>query len=329
MSAALTWARVSYRQQRWELLLVVLGTALTAAAMLWFAAELRSLAAAHPGCVDGSVTGCKGIADRLDGLQAIGMRLLYLSFVAPFGMGVLLGAPLVAREIDGGTAQLAWTLSRSRMSWLLRRIAFVALVTLVLLGVLAVTSEILAAALQPTADLGHDFTWIGRRGWLIGARGAAALMIGLLVGALIGRVLPAILAAILVIGLTFTGVSLVQDRWLAAEAEVARFGFEGTTSLPAGSLLLDSGLQTPEGTNYTWQEAQARGLEVRVVDEQGRQYASNADLAAGRVLGVDIQFFVPGSRYPVAVAREGAVGAGLGLAALGLAALVVRRRRPL
>lgn len=329
MTAALTWARVSWRQQRWELLFVVLGTALTAAAMFWFAAELRGLAAAHPGCFDGSANGCDAIADRLTSLQATGNRLLYLSFVAPFGMGVLLGAPLVAREIDGGTAQLAWTLSRSRTRWLLRRIAFVALVTVALLAVLAIASEMLAAALQPGSDMGRDFTWIGRRGWLIVARGLGSLLISLLVGAALGRVLPAILAAVLVIGLTFTGLSLLQDRWLAREAQVARFGVDGpVVNLPAGSLVLDTGLQTPDGTNLTWQEASDRGMAVAVIDEQGRQFASDADMAAGRVLGVDIEFFIPGAQYPEVVGRAAAISVGVGAMALVATALVVGRRRP-
>ena len=329
MTAALAWGRVAYRQQRWELILVVLGTALTAAAMLWFAAELRGLATAHPGCLGGSATGCEAIADRVDNLQTMGARLLLLSFAAPFGMGVLLGAPLVAREIDGGTAQLAWTLARSRTGWLVRRIAFMVLVTVVLLGALAVTSEILAAALQPGADMGHDFTWIGRRGWLIVARGLGALMIGLLIGSLVGRVLPAILAAILVIGLTFTGLSLLQDRWLAGEAQVARFGVDGPVQgLPGRPLVLNTGLQTPDGTTYTWEEAATRGFAVTVIDEQGRQYASDADMRAGRVLGVDIEFFVPGTRYPEVVTVAAMAAVGLGAAALLASALIVRRRRP-
>jgi hypothetical protein len=329
MTSALAWARVSYRQQRWELLLVVLGTALTAAAMVWFAAELRGLAGAHPGCLDGSATGCEAIADRVDDLQTMGARLLLLSFAAPFGMGVLLGAPLVAREIDAGTAQLAWTLSRSRTGWLLRRITFMALVTVVLLGALAITSEILAAALQPGADMGRDFTWIGRRGWLIVARGLGALMIGLLIGSLIGRVLPAILATALFVALAFTGASLLQDKWLAGEAQIARFGVDGPVQrLPAGSLVLNTGLQTPDGTTYTWQEASERGFAVTVIDEQGRQYASDADMRAGRVLGVDIEFFVPGTRYPEVVPRDAAVAMGIGAAGLLLSTLVVRRRRP-
>ncbi len=116
---------------------------------------------------------------------------------------MLLGAPLVAREIDGGTAQLAWSIGRSRTWWLLRRIAFIALIVALLLATLAVASEVLATMLAPDRNLSADFVWFGRRGWLIVARGMGALILGMLVGAAIGRVLPAILAAALVTALVF------------------------------------------------------------------------------------------------------------------------------
>lgn len=329
MTGALTWARLGYRQQRWELILTLVGTAIVAGVMLWFANTLTVMVAANPGCLPPSDAGasaaCGPVLEEYYGTQGWADQLLAFSFAAPFGMGVLLGAPLVAREIDGGTAQLAWTLSRSRAWWLLRRIAFVAVVVGVLLGVLAVTSEILAAALWPQSDLAHDFTYAGRRGWLIVARGMGALGIGLLVGALIGRVLPAILASALVIGLAFVALSLLQDRWLESEAVIWD---QATEVLAPGSMYLASGLRTTEGTVYTWSEANTRGLDASYIDEQGRMFASEADMTAGRALGTDIAFVIPGSRYPEVTAREGAVAGGVGLVALALSAAVVRRRRP-
>jgi hypothetical protein len=70
------------------------------------------------------------------------------------------------------------------------------------------------------------------------------------------------------------------------------------------------------------------GIEVTYVDEQGRLFASEADMRAGNVLGYDVQFVIPGERYTAVVAREAAIAGGLGLVALGATALVVRRRRP-
>lgn len=331
MTAALTWARLSYRQQRWELLLAATGVGIVAAVMLFFANELRSLQAAGPNCVGlfEYPPSCAAIATRFAETSDSAQRLLLLSFAAPFGMGVILGAPLVAREIEGGTAQLAWTLGRSRAGWLLRRIAFVALVTVALLAVLAVTSELLAAALAPDRSLGEDFIWSGRRGWLIVARGIGALGVGILVGAIVGRVLPAILGAALIIGLAFTAISLGQEAVLRIEAEPQRVAMGNASgAVDPGALVIDFGLELPGGEIVTWQEAQARGLVATVIDEEGRQFASAADMRAGRVLGYDIQLTIPSSRYLPVVAREAGVVSALGLFALVGTALVVSHRRP-
>ena len=117
MSGALTWARLSYRQQRWELILVAVGVVGVAVAMVWFSGQLDGLRAASPECLgvpieeafpeSGPSVACQSILNDYSITQGLADNLLLLSFVAPFGMGVLLGAPLVAREIDGGTAQLA------------------------------------------------------------------------------------------------------------------------------------------------------------------------------------------------------------------------------
>jgi hypothetical protein len=334
MNAALTWARVSYRQQRWELLLVAVGVAATAIAMLWFGSQVdaaRSAAAPCLSALEGGVAqpSCQGLLDAYYSTTGFADNLLLLAFGAPFGMGVLLGAPLVAREVDGGTAQLAWSIGRSRTWWLLRRIAFIALFVVLLLGVLAAASELLAAALAPERDLAADFTWFGRRGWLIVARGVGALMLGMLVGAVIGRVLPAILAAILAVAVVFTGLSIAQDRWMEGQAEIHRSaGFEAESVADPGALFVGMGLETVEGEVLTWSEQQARGIYAQYIDEQGRSFASEADMRAGRVLGYDVAFSIPGQRYGEVVLIVGGASAALALIALLATAFVVSRRRP-
>jgi hypothetical protein len=336
VTAALTWARLSYRQQRWELILIVIGVAAVAGAMLWFSQQLTGMVAASPEClppgIDELPASCSQVFQAYYQVTGFADQLLLLSFAAPFGMGVLLGAPLVAREIDSGTAQLAWSLGRSRTGWLLRRIAFIALVVVMLLGVLAFTSEVLAAALAPDRDLSHDFTWFGRRGWLIVARGFGALMIGMVVGALIGRVLPAILAAGLVIALAFTGISLAMDQWNRSEAVAQRFvtGPDvGPAPFDEGALAIDYGIEMRDGELVSYGELYRRGITTQISDEQGRSYASEADYEAGDFIGWDAQLMIPSKRYPELVAREGVISAAMGLVALGLTAVVVRRRRPL
>jgi ABC-type transport system involved in multi-copper enzyme maturation permease subunit len=336
MTGALTWARLSFRQQRWELILVALGVAATAAAMVYFASALDGMRAASPDCIGvldpnlvteaGPPVACQAILTAYNDAQNWGSQLVNLAWAAPFGMGVLLGAPLVAREIDGGTAQLAWSLSRSRVSWLLRRIAFVTLFGLALLALLAVLSNVLTAAMMPGLKLGEDFTYFGRRDLPVVARGFGAIMLGVLVGALIGRVLPAILASALVIGVAFAGVSLGMDQWNRSMATlVPRYNMVEQDSAALG---VEYGIQTADGQFMSYDEAYASGLTLNLGDENGKWYASEEDFKAGRSVGQDTMLVIAGEWYPALMLRDSAAAVVLGLVALAGTALVVTRRRP-
>lgn len=161
-----SWLILSFRLHRWEVLASVAGVAMLSAAMLWFAWQLRALAATDPGCVDPSAyaPGCTQLGQRFYELSSKAEWLSYFSWLAPFGMGLVLGVPLVSREIEHRTAGVAWTLSRSRTWWLARRAAFLALVLVVLLIVVAIVGEVLASAQMPAQHLDRDFAWYGRRG---------------------------------------------------------------------------------------------------------------------------------------------------------------------
>src|SRR5207245_7294121 len=59
----------------------------------------------------------------------------------PVLLGTFLGAPLVARELEGGTHRLAWTQGISRRRWLLLGLA-------VVLSISVVASAVLSAAVS-------------------------------------------------------------------------------------------------------------------------------------------------------------------------------------
>ena len=108
MNSVITWARLSFRRQRWELLFVALGTIGLAAVMLWFASHLADLRAAmDPTCLHAQtyIPSCDASNLELGEAQGLASQLLSLAWVAPFGIGLILGAPLVAREIEHGTTQ--------------------------------------------------------------------------------------------------------------------------------------------------------------------------------------------------------------------------------
>ncbi len=73
--------------------------------------------------------------------QALDSQLRHLCstlmLLAPVLFGIFLGAPLIARELEAGTYRLAWTQSVTRTRWIVTRLAQVALVTTVLMGLLS------------------------------------------------------------------------------------------------------------------------------------------------------------------------------------------------
>lgn len=323
MSRIGSWLILSFRLHRWEVLASAAGVAILSAAMLWFTWQLRALGATDPGCVDPTTyaPGCTQLGQRFYELSSKADWLSYFSWGAPFGMGLVLGVPLVSRELEHRTAGMAWTLSRSRAWWLARRAAFLVLVLVLLLLVVAVVGEVLASAQMPSLHLDRDFAWYGRRGGLIVVRGLASLAIGVLLGAMLGRVMPALLVAAFASVLVFSAISLGMDRWMEGDAIVQPFGLDR-----AGGLNLGQRVELPSGKLVTIGDFPYRG---DTWDVEGDIFAAEADIGhPDRIIGRDRELLVPGRLYPEIVLRESAVVGGAAVL-LGLAAtFVVARRRP-
>ncbi len=319
-----TWARLSFAMQRWELLLVTAGTALLAGVMLWIAWQAHVLVAANPACFTGDSGGsCQVLGEQFSNLAAFSRQVILASFAAPFGIGLVVGVPIVAREIDHGTAGLAWTLSRSRTRWLLPRVVFAVLVVIGLLAVLAISSDVMAQAVMPGSNMSADFAWYGRRGGLLVMRGLLALGIGLVFGAILGRQLPALLVATFVSIAIFTGVSLGMDKWLEAQAVPEPYGVE-----TVGSLRIDARIQLTNGDLVDWAEMSRRGLGDVATNPDGLIATIDGNGVMSPPIGRLLIMSVPGDRYPIVVLQESAVLAMLVLVVGGVAFLVVRRRRP-
>jgi hypothetical protein len=330
VTAIRRWARLSFRLQRWEVLASVVGVALLTVLMLWFAWRLRAIAAEEPACVDPAayVPGCEAFVRRFQDLAGWAQGLLYLSWGAPFGMGLVLGVPIVAREVEGRTAGIVWTLSRSRLRWLAGRLAFAALVVVALLALVVLASGQLAAAIVPNLQLERDFTWIGRRDWLIVARGLAALAIGMLAGAVVGRQLPGLLAAAFASVLLFTGVSLAMDRWNESLAIIID-PYSPPDGVVEGSLGVGGGVELPSGKLVSYAEIAS---DTQFQDETGAIY-TRWDEDTGipdpdSFVGWDRVRVIPGREYPLVLARDSAATLGIGALALVGSAYAVRRRRP-
>ncbi len=327
MTGVLNWARLSFRLQRLEILLLAAAVVVVSGLMLWWAFELDGLAAAYPDCdFFDPAAACQAAGQRFSGTFSIAEIIIRNTWLAGFAVGLVLGVPLVAREVEHGTAQLAWTVGRSRVRWLIGRVAFAALVAVLLTALLAATTEVLATAMLPDINMSQDFNLHGNRGPLIVGRAMLGLGAGVLVGALLGRQLPALLLGVFVVGGLYAASWAGFPIWYHDEAEV-----RSMNEWLGGPLWIESGIELTNGERLTWAEVYGGGgapLETYQA-EDGTYYASLADAEAERdPLGRDYILIIPGERYNEIVARETAVFTGAGLLLIGGAAAVTRHRRP-
>lgn len=330
MSGALTWARLSFRQQRWEIVLLGLAVVVAVVLMAWMTSQLRGIAALYPACdffLDGDQValpaGCGQASEAFFGWFSTAEVFLRNGWLFGFVVGLIVGIPLVARDIEQGTAQLAWTLGRSRTRWLLRRIGFGLLVVVVLLAGLAVATDVLGAAVRPDEDLSRGFFFEGNRGHIIVARGILALGVGVLVGAILGRQLPALLLGLVVVGLLYAGVTFGIGQLNEADAIETWYGED-----LAAPLFVGSGVRLTSGERLSMGAFYGNGNEA-YQGEDGQLYATIADFEDERdPIGREYILVIPGERYPEVMARSSLVTAGVGVVLLAGAAAVTARRRP-
>jgi hypothetical protein len=142
--------------------------------------------------------------------QAFADQLPHYLLLLPGLIGVFVGAPLLARELESGTFRFAWTQARSRVQWIV--------VKLVLLAVVLTALTLTFSAV---------FTWwygpfdaiTGRMaangayevsGIVFAARTLFAFILGALLGLLIRRTVPAMAATVA----TWIAVVVPSITWL-------------------------------------------------------------------------------------------------------------------
>ncbi|MFJ8596063.1 ABC transporter permease [Streptomyces sp. NPDC093598] len=180
----------------------------------------------------------------------VGTNLLGL---LPLLTGAWAGGALIGRELESGTAQLAWTQSVSPARWLAAKLAVPAL--LLVTGTLALT-------------LLHRVLWssnrslIGAMGWrawyddgvfevngtIAAAQALAALAVGVLAGLLLRRTLPALGVAALAVGsLVHVLGDLRPYLWPAKTVVTAP-----DTTPGSGGMIVEDGALTATGSRVTF-----------------------------------------------------------------------------
>lgn len=241
----------------------------------------------------------------------------------PFFIGLLGGVPIVARELELGTAQTAWSLWPSRIRWLGRKL--VPVVALLGLTVaFAATSAALLESTQPGVDVLHSTS----QGPIVVARAIAAFGLGVLAGALFGRSLPAFLIAAVLLGVLGWAAETTRFDWLRARTVVmdhenylSGYGFGYAWRTPEGELI-----RWIDDTIY--QRVPPEAMEQTEDPDCSESYCSGPEawlLAHGyELLPMGVTDEIVAGWVPIEVGAMSLIG----LAALGGTAIAVNRRRP-
>lgn len=239
----------------------------------------------------------------------------------PLAVGLFLGVPLVAREIEAGTAPTVWFLAGSRSRWLLGRMVPVVVILLLLLGGLTIATEFLWSGREPWSPA-LRFGDAGLHGPVIVAKGLAAFGLALLVGAVLGRLLPAVIIGAALCLVLYLGAEMAINIWLRDESlrhavvvDPQKSG--GDQSNFPGGTYFSQQWQSPDGTLLEQEEALQR-VPAGVTDPYAWLYDNLKTVMTG----------VPGTAYPEWSRMETTGFALIGVGALLLAFPVVSRRRP-
>lgn len=298
--------RLPLRLQRTELTVLLAALALLAAADVIVALNFASITAANPTCFGPDAVGGTSCPEALDAFASwdtFAENLLWVGWGMPVIVGAVLGAPIVAAEVERGTAQIIWSLVLSRWRWLVLRSIPPLIVIVLALTIVGVAAE----ALHQARAAGHEpgFLRYDQRGVILPARAVLSFAVAVSIGAWIGRVLPAVLIAILV---TVALILLIN------------LGLDGLRPLDA--VVMEPGEAAPELVN-------GLVLDRVAILNDGRVVAADDARGLPQEDRIDAFRVLPTDRYAYWVGLE---AAALGVAAAAAAMIGVhhiRRRRPL
>jgi hypothetical protein len=245
----------------------------------------------------------------------------------PFVIGGLLGAPIMGRELESGTARLTWSFSANRIRWFIWRLVPPTLLAVLLLAAVGIASNALSYQ-QTLIDPNHFFGGGHLRGLRLVARGAAAFGIAVLAGLVVRRVLPALIVGAVASVILYNALGWATFEWLPKEvlADSAHMG--GQDAIPPGSQVWSVALEAPNGSfDLEYEVALANGFPRRTADggviEQDPAFIA---WYTGRGYREVLAGWSP-QRYPDLVLHEsGALLGGTAVLLIGTAAALQRTR---
>lgn len=326
----MTW--LVWRQHRTEVLTLALLVAVIGLALLALGLPMHSLfpgGAARCAGIQADLAGsCSAAVSRLWDEHGYAAKMLSLFNLVPFLIGAFLGAPLLARELEHGTWQLAWTQAVPRMRWLAVKLVALAAVAVALSAALA---AVVTWYRQPFDVLDGRFTTdafdlegIAPAGYALFAFAAATAA-----GTILRRSLPALAVALAV----FVAVRFAVGGWLRPHYQAPR---TLTETVAAKDPAVDVGNpHMSTGSHLDWTiaagYADSTGRRLSIAEVYGMSVTareSGTDLSTHlNAQGVrQWVTFQPAGRFWTFQLVETSIFVALAAALLALAAWWVKRR---
>ncbi|MFI1361031.1 cbb3-type cytochrome c oxidase subunit 3 [Streptomyces sp. NPDC020898] len=236
----LTWTLLRvHRSALWFWLLYVV---VSAGVILWTYGPGTSAALdelARSGCRDGGMPnlGCDMLGpagNRWDSGIVLGSLLI---FAAPFLIAAWAGGSLIGRELENGTAELAWTQSVSPARWLAAKLTVPAVLITAGMLLLTVLHRLMWAAgaeLRPGNFNWYDDQVFEPNGTLAIAHALLGLTVGVLVGLALRRSQAALGVALVVTGLVVQRLQSLRPHLWPAETRKSPVGFEAPDGMIVG-----------------------------------------------------------------------------------------------
>jgi hypothetical protein len=305
--------RLTYRMHRFEVTAFVLAAGLLVAAALatsWRLDGVGHTAGCSPSLQTGEVPpACEAKFREFQEIAAReGAIVGGLATIFPVIAGLLVGGPLIAREIERGTARLAWSLSPSRLRWFSHRVLPVLGLLVVVLFLVGFAADRLAASLSVGTDMSVSFVGFRSRGVLLATQGVLVAATAIGVGAVLGRAVPTLFITFVLGTLLVTAIGSQHAALLVNETVRQA----DQTVFDPDDLQLDYRFALPDGRLLTWNEIVA---EDPSREEFGVEYPS-------------VALVIPGERYREVETREAAAHVAVALLFVVGAAGMVSRRKP-
>lgn len=247
--------------------------------------------------------------------------LILLNFV-PAAIGGFLGAPMLARELESGTWQLAWTQSTPRMRWLAYKIVVLALLSVAFTAAL---SGAVGWFRQPLDLLGgFDITGFDLTGLVPMAYGLFAFAVGATAGTLLRRSLPAVAAAFA----AFVAVRIAVAGWMRphflapinhVEAIIPGSGHIPDSFGTPRDMIIDSGYIDADGRHIT-------GLAAAIEENKAGAFGADPTIYLHDHGYQQWVLYQPAGRFWTFQFIETGIFVGLSAALLALVVWRVRRR---